>query len=134
MVERKRTKEQTMIYNTKDWATSFPLKTGCEYRCSGKVGSSSPTSGILYFIHIEWKITYIMKYVYIIHYILIHIYTHIKPLVLYFSVFYSRPLFSRRQWVFYWVRLRSICLDNKKIKKQKKTGWILCFSFTSINV
>jgi hypothetical protein len=60
-----------MIYDTKDWATSFPLKTGCEYRCSRKVGISFSTISILYFTHIEWKITYIMEYVYIILYILI---------------------------------------------------------------
>jgi hypothetical protein len=32
-------------YKTKDRATRTPLKTGCEFRCSGRVGSSCSTSG-----------------------------------------------------------------------------------------
>ena len=47
MTKRKSTKGQTTInktYKTKDRVTRTPLKTGGELRCSGRVGSSCPTS------------------------------------------------------------------------------------------
>jgi hypothetical protein len=49
MTKRKRTLGQTTIYKTlyktKDRVTRTPLKTEGEFRCSGRVSSSSSTSG-----------------------------------------------------------------------------------------
>ena len=129
-----------MIYDTKVWATSFPLKTGCEYRCSRKVGSSSSTSSILYFTHIEWKITYIMEYVYIILYILIHwhilsywyytLHKHILSYWYYTFQFFIQDPYLQGANGFFTESGREVFASIT----EKKPGWILCFSFTSINV
>jgi hypothetical protein len=44
MAKRKRTKGNTTLKKTKDRVTRTPLETGGELRCSGRVGSSCPTS------------------------------------------------------------------------------------------
>ena len=47
MAEKKKDKQLSTkhTHKTKDRDTRTPLKTGCEIRCSGRVGSSCTTSG-----------------------------------------------------------------------------------------
>jgi len=45
MAKRKRTKVQNTTQKSKDRATRTPLKTGDQLSCSGRVSSSSSTSG-----------------------------------------------------------------------------------------